>query len=89
MKISSNDIEAAFDDLLSRRKSREEIAAWVTNIRAHDHRGETQYEQSSARLDIQRALEYLGGVDLKDAPHSYLHSEADFWKFRGLWRCSR
>jgi hypothetical protein len=86
VKISTKDVEVAFDDLLSERRSREEIAAWVMSIRAKDDRGELQYDPPSAQSAIWRALEYLGGVDLKDAPDSYLHSEEDFWKFRRLWR---
>jgi hypothetical protein len=86
MRISTKDVELAFDDLLAGRKPREEIAAWAMSMRAEDDRGDLQYDPPAAQSGIWRALDYLGGVDLKDQPDSYLHTEEDFWKFRRLWR---
>jgi len=81
MQVSSNDVVAAFEDLLSGPRSREQLADWASHARMSDDAEGILYEPPSAASAIWDALEFLMGVDLKDDPDSYLHSQRDFEEY--------
>jgi hypothetical protein len=78
MRVSTSDVVRAFRALLDGSQSREEIADWAAGVRAADDSGGLEYAPPTAEEAIWRALEFLMGVDLKDGPSSYLHTEEDF-----------
>ncbi len=78
MKVSKKDIIKAFEDLLSKTRTRESIADWANEAISADNRDELEYEPAIAEDIIWDGIEYLSGVDLKDTPESYLHTMDDF-----------
>lgn len=76
--ITKAEIATAFDDLLTGRRRREEIADWASSVRAADDDGRgLEYVPARAERAIWEALEFLMGVDLRDAPETYLHNQQD------------
>lgn len=78
MRVTAQDIAIAFRDLRDGVRSREDVAQWASAVRAADDAEGIQYEPPAAGPAIWDALEFLIGVDLKDAPDSYLHGQKDF-----------
>ncbi len=85
MKVSVTDIAHALQDLLSERRTREEIAEWASALRTAEDAGVVEYVPAAAEEKIWRGLEFLIGVDLRDAPDSYLHTPEDFQRFANEW----
>ena len=81
MRVSSADIVKAFQDLLAELRTREDIASWASLVRASDDAERLIYSPPAAQAAIWEALEFLMGVDLKDAPDSYLHNREDFEEY--------
>ncbi len=81
MRVSSQDVRDMFSDLLSRNRSREDIAAWASSIRSADDAEGIEYDPPSDGTAIWDALEFLVGVDLKDGPESFLHNCEDFERY--------
>lgn len=77
MTITLADIREKFDELIRGTQTREFISAYAENAMAADDNGELDIEKENASK-IWEALTYLNGVDLKDTPSTYLHSESDF-----------
>jgi hypothetical protein len=82
MKISLNEIKQAFDSLIDKKKSREEIASWASKRQIVNDSGNLEFEPASEKKKIWRGITYLIGVDLKDVDGSYLHSIDNFTDFR-------
>lgn len=79
-------VVAAFADLLGSTRSREEIAAWASQVRAADDADNVEYSPPAAEAAIWHALEFLMGVDLMAGPQEYLHGHADFEEY---WETNR
>jgi len=86
MRVSVEEIAAAFSDLISGARPREAIASWATAICTADDRGTLKYSPPHAEAAIWDALTYLMGVDLRSGPDTYLHSRADFEEY---WAINR
>lgn len=86
MRVTTKDIVTAFDDLLTGARSREEIASWAASACAADDGEGLEYAPQGAEDVIWDALLYLMGVDMQDAPGSYLHVQGDFEDY---WRRNR
>lgn len=82
MRIAIEEVSAAFDDLVSARKSREQISSWANALREADDYRTLEFETQSDRHVIMEAIIYLGAVDLKVSPENYLYSIEDFTAFR-------
>ena len=78
MTISLEQIRMAFADLIQGVKSREEISNWAVTLREAEDSSTLVYDPPEAESLIWEAILYLEGVDLKDAPDSYLHTVDDF-----------
>ena len=82
MKISINEIQRAFDDLICERKSREAIASWALELQFAEDANDLIYEPLSDEKKIWDAIGYLTGVDLLNIDGSYLHSIENFVEFK-------
>jgi len=82
MKISINEIQLAFDDLILDRKSREEIASWASKLLFAADDNDLIFEPPTEEKKIWNAIKYLIGVDLLDIDGSYLHSIENFIEFK-------
>lgn len=82
MTVTINDVQNAFDALVTGAKSREEISEFATLAMKADDQGVLKMEPSSDSNRIWEAIKYLSGVDLKESPETYLHCEQDFVIFR-------
>jgi hypothetical protein len=78
MIVKWSEIEATFHDLISGKRSREDVAKWASLARETDDIGELRIEPPGKRDAIWDALLYLTGVDLRKSPNDYLHSNEDF-----------
>ena len=81
MRVSNMEVASAFRDLMNGSRSREDVASWASRVRAADDADGIEYFPPSAESAIWAALEFLMGVDLRDGPQSYLHTEQDFEEF--------
>ncbi|MBL7690323.1 MAG: hypothetical protein JNM41_01920 [Flavipsychrobacter sp.] len=61
--------------------SREDAATWAMDLRIADDKGEVQYHPAELQPLLWESILFLEGVDLKDAPDSYLHNEHDIREF--------
>lgn len=80
MKIDLQTVRQMFEDVLSGRISREEADVWAYSFVKEDEAENLIYVPDSDRERIFAGIMYLYGVDLKDSPNSYLHSESDIRK---------
>jgi hypothetical protein len=71
MKISINNVKQAFDFLIEKEKSREELASWAQKFQLAADNGDLEYDPPSVEDKIWDGIEYLMGVDLKDIDGSY------------------
>lgn len=81
MKVSLNDIKNAFDNLINKSKSREELANWASKLQFSEDLDELEYDPPNEESKIWDGIEYLMGVDLKDIDGSYLHSQESFIQY--------
>jgi hypothetical protein len=77
MNIDLQTVRQMFEDVLSGRISREEADRWAYALVKEDEARTLIYSPRSDRDRIFAGIMYLYGVDLKDSPNSYLHSEDD------------
>jgi hypothetical protein len=82
MVIHLADVQRAFDELIARTRSREEISDWARSLRLENDKGQLVFEPGAMRDRIWHSITYLEGVDLKDSPTTYLHVPEDFLEFR-------
>lgn len=82
MNVSLKIIQSRFDDLVSGKIGREEVADWARNLREADDRRELTISPESDRSFVWKGILFLEGVDLRDSPNSYLHNEADIMRER-------
>lgn len=82
MKVSFNEIQEVFNELIEEKKSREEIASWASKRQLANDSDNLEFEPTSEKKKIWRGITYLLGVDLKDMDGSYLHSVENFIDFR-------
>lgn len=82
MTITITDIQNAFDELETGAKTREEIAEFAVRAMKCDDQGVLKMEPLSESKRIWEAIKYLSGVDLREEPDTYLHSNQDFAIFR-------
>ena len=84
--ITIDDIQKAFDDLISRKKSRDEISSWAEDIqRVHDN-NMLQFLPSDKKEIIWEGLDFLSGIDaLGDTLDSYLYKSEDFLYYKNKY----
>jgi hypothetical protein len=80
--VSREELTSAFDDLLSGRRTREQVSSWAEALRVAHDADKLAFEPASAKPVIWEAILYLTGVDLRTSPSEYLHVPADFEEFR-------
>lgn len=83
MRITTDEVIAAFQDLLNNTRTREDASNWASNVREADDTEGNEYIPRSAEKAIWDALEFLMGFDIKLSPNSYLYSQADLEKYWG------
>ncbi|OWP63961.1 hypothetical protein CDA63_05705 [Hymenobacter amundsenii] len=79
--ITSSSIEEFLQGLLNHQTSREEASQWALNSREGLERRALKYFPASAESKIWDAVLFIEGIDLQDAPGSYLHNEEDIRLF--------
>ena len=79
MKVSIDDIHHAFNELITEKKSREEIALWAEDRqRAHDN-NQLEFCSPQNKEKIWDAIGFLSAVDMiKDKDGNYLYTIDDF-----------
>ncbi len=77
MNITINDIRLIFDRVIAGSISREEASRVAQSYRECSDLNELVVIPESERKRAWNAIIFLNGVDLKDAPNSYLHNEED------------
>jgi len=82
MVITSEQIRQALDDLVSSRRSREELSRWAGELNTLDEINELEFDPPNAKKEMCEAIDYLLGCDLKVAKNEYLHCIKDFEEFR-------
>jgi hypothetical protein len=82
MKVSLDEIKQAFDTVIAEKKSREEVASWAHQLQLAEDDNNLKYDPPSAEDKIWDGIEYLMGIDLRDADGSYLHSLESFIEYR-------
>jgi hypothetical protein len=82
MIVTIDDISQKFDDLISERTSREEIANFASQAMRANDQDLLILKPKSEKTKIWDAILYLSGVDLKDSPDSYLHIIDDFINYQ-------
>ena len=86
MRVCLSDVSRALEDLLEKRRSREEIAEWASALRRAEDAGTLDYVPPTDEERIWQGIQYLMGVDLRDGPRSYLHTQEDFERFADQWQ---
>lgn len=82
MKVSINEIQEVFNELIEEKKSRAEIASWASQRQLANDSDTLEFEPASEKKKIWKSITYLMGVDLKDIDGEYLHSIEHFIDFR-------
>lgn len=77
MVITLEEIRVTFKNVIERNRSREWAADWAKTRREAFDQNNLIFVPSSAEKSIWQAIIYLGVMDLKDSPTSYLHDELD------------
>jgi len=77
MKVNLTRIRSQFDAILMGTIEREQVADWARKLREASDREELAVKPESDWEVVWKAILFLEGVDLKDAPDSYLHNEED------------
>ena len=67
--------------VLDRQLSRETAADWAAQMCAELEAERLHYYPAKAARQIWAALDYARGIDLQDAPGSYLHDDEDLWQY--------
>lgn len=82
MKVTLEEIKQVFDDLITEKKSREELSNWALIRQAAEDREDLEYDPLNQEEKIWKAISYLTGVDLLDFDGEYLHSIENFIDFK-------
>jgi hypothetical protein len=82
MMLTSADVLLALDGLLRSTRTREEVAKWAITVQRANDAGTLTYESSSAQDQLWSAVTFLGGIDLKTSPDSYLYGAEDLLEIR-------
>jgi hypothetical protein len=82
MRIDSAMIRAQFDAVLAATVTRESVSDWARRLREADDREELLITPDCERQRLWKAILFLEGVDMKDAPDSYLHNDEDISRER-------
>jgi hypothetical protein len=70
MKVATSDLSIVFDDLVSGKRTREEVAAWANRARQASDSGTLIVEPQADEGRIWKAV-LLTGVDLKISKSDY------------------
>jgi hypothetical protein len=82
MELNLPTIRAKFDAILATTITRESASDWARELREASDRNELTISPSEEKRRLWKALLFLEGVDMKDAPNSYLHNEEDITRER-------
>ncbi|MDN3505825.1 MAG: hypothetical protein P0S96_01180 [Simkaniaceae bacterium] len=80
--MSLEEVRDAFDNLINKSRSREEISSWAENLQLAEDNNDLEYYPKMEGDKIWDALDYLNGVDLRDLDGSYLHSQKSFIDYK-------
>jgi hypothetical protein len=75
--ISKIEVEEIFIRLLANRISRETASEWAMQLINLSEEKKLNYSPQDLEVSIWEAIQFLQGVDIKDAPNIYLHNEDD------------
>jgi hypothetical protein len=75
--ISKIEVEEIFKCLLAKRISRETASEWAIQLINLSEEKKLNYSPQDLEVSIWEAIQFLQGVDIKDAPNIYLHNEDD------------
>ena len=82
MELSLVAIRSKFDEVLATVVTRESASDWARSLREASDRNELTILPLEEKRVIWKALIFLEGVDMKDAPDSYLHNKDDIIRER-------
>lgn len=82
MNVEKNLVQAHFDAILSGNATREAVSDWARELREAHDRNDLAISPEVDRPQLWKAILFLEGVDLRDAPDSYLHNEEDIRRER-------
>lgn len=77
MEIDLNMVRQKFTDVLEGRMSREDADRWAHTILQQEELGELNCVPTSDKTRIWAGVMYLYGIDAKDSPNEYLHTDED------------
>lgn len=77
MKVSSRDVSDIFNRLISGQLSREDADRWAYSLIQQSDQGKVEFLPPEDEKRIWAAIMFIYGVDLKESPGIYLHSEND------------
>jgi len=82
IKVSLEEINNKFDELIDEKTSREEVSNWASKrMFAHDD-DLLEFHPTEYRPVIWRGIKYLIGVDLLNPDGSYFHVKDDFIDYK-------
>jgi hypothetical protein len=76
-EISLPLIAQVLQRVLTQQITREEASNWAFQVRIGLEAGQITFTPASMERQIWETVLFLEGIDLQDAPGSYLHNEAD------------
>ena len=77
MEIDLGVVRQKFIDVLEGRLSREDADRWAHTVLRQDEMGAVTYSPPSDKSRIWAGIMYLYGIDAKDSPDEYLHTDED------------
>ncbi len=77
MEIDLRVVRQKFTDVLDGRLSREDADRWAYGVLQQEEKGAVTYSPPADKSRIWAGIMYLYGIDAKDSPDEYLHTDED------------
>jgi hypothetical protein len=77
MEVDLQAVLRVFEDVLNGRMPREQADRWAYAVMQEEETGVVAYSPSHDRERIWAGVMYLYGIDMMEAPNTYLHSNDD------------
>lgn len=81
VKIDIDSIKSVLHKVLKGDISREHASAWAIELRTTNDQNSLEYYPREFEAILWHCIIFIEGIDLKDAPDSYLHNEGDIKGF--------
>ncbi len=75
MIVTLNEIDMVLHQLLNSDIPREEASNWATRLMEHNDNDQLEYIPTTSKDEIWDAILFILGIDMLDAPGSYLHDK--------------